>query len=173
MIFELNAINDLCTKLVDCGLTKFLKVYRPQLKIEAPAKDDEDEEVEESDGPQKNWSAMPMEIAFQGTRQSVLKAINVITGNKDYLFTINAIRIRNQRMLPPPIPTKPAEDAAPAVNDDLRTPEEKAADAEAPRPPQEVVVPYTGNEEVAVQVTLNLIHFAQPKANTEQATEEE
>ncbi len=168
--FELSAINDLCTKLADCGLTKFLKVYRPQLKIELPPK--EDDEEEEANGPQKDWTAMPVEIAFQGTRQSVLKAVNAITGNKDYLFTINAIRIRNTRMLPPPVPTKPAADATPAATDDLRTPEEKAEDANAPRPAQAVVVPYTGNEEVAVQVTLNLIHFAQPKAKTEQAPEE-
>ena len=42
---------------------------------------------------------MPLEIAFQGDRESVLKAMNAITGMQDYLFTVNSIRIRNERMM--------------------------------------------------------------------------
>ena len=41
---EMKAINSLVNKLTDCGLTKFIKVYRSQLPIENPARNLEEEE---------------------------------------------------------------------------------------------------------------------------------
>ncbi|WP_300788659.1 Amuc_1100 family pilus-like protein, partial [uncultured Akkermansia sp.] len=79
--FELKAINSLVNKLKECGLSKFIKVYRPQLPIETPANNPE--ESDEAD--QSPWTPMPLEIAFQGDRESVLNAINAITGMQDYL----------------------------------------------------------------------------------------
>ena len=98
--FELKAVNSLVNKLTDCGLSKFIKVYRPQLPIENPANNPEEDADEPNQAP---WTPMPLEIAFQGNRESVLKAMNAITDSQDYLFTVNSIRIRNERMMPPPI----------------------------------------------------------------------
>lgn len=100
LTFEMKAINSLVNKLTDCGLTKFIKVYRSQLPIENPARNTEDEEDSDQKAP---WTGMPLEIAFQGDRGSVLKAMNAITDSQEYLFTVNSIRIRNERMMPPPI----------------------------------------------------------------------
>lgn len=74
----------------------------PQLPIETPA--NSPEESDEAD--QAPWTPMPLEIAFQGDRESVLKAMNAITGMQDYLFTVNSIRIRNERMMPLPSPIR-------------------------------------------------------------------
>lgn len=97
LTFEMKAINSLVNKLTDCGLTKFIKVYRSQLPIENPARNTEDEEDSDQKAP---WTGMPLEIAFQGDRGSVLKAMNAITDSQEYLFTVNSIRIRNERMMP-------------------------------------------------------------------------
>lgn len=96
LTFEMKAINSLVNKLTDCGLTKFIKVYRSQLPIENPARNTEDEEDSDQKAP---WTGMPLEIAFQGDRGSVLKAMNAITDSQEYLFTVNSIRIRNERMM--------------------------------------------------------------------------
>ena len=40
--FELKAINNLVNKLAECGLSKFITVYRPQLPIETPANNPEE-----------------------------------------------------------------------------------------------------------------------------------
>ena len=160
--FELKAINSLVNKLAECGLSKFIKVYRPQLPIETPA--NSPEESDEAD--QAPWTPMPLEIAFQGDRESVLKAMNAITGMQDYLFTVNSIRIRNERMMPPPIANpaaaKPAA-AQPATGAASLTPADEAAAPAAPAI-QQVIKPYMGKEQVFVQVSLNLVHFNQPKA---------
>ncbi len=160
--FELKAINSLVNKLAECGLSKFIKVYRPQLPIEAPANNPE--ESDEAD--QAPWTPMPLEIAFQGDRESVLKAMNAITGMQDYLFTVNSIRIRNERMMPPPIANpaaaKPAA-AQPATGAASLTPADEATAPAAPAI-QQVIKPYMGKEQVFVQVSLNLVHFNQPKA---------
>lgn len=163
LTFEMKAINSLVNKLTDCGLSKFIKVYRTQLPIENPARNPEEEEDAAQQAP---WTPMPLEIAFQGDRQSVLKAMNAITDTQDYLFTINSIRVRNERMMPPPITTPAAAQPAaaqpqPAAND-LR-PAEEAAQPAAPAV-QQVIKPYMGKEQVFVQVSLNLVHFTQPKA---------
>ena len=158
----MKAINSLVNKLAECGLSKFIKVYRPQLPIETPANNPE--ESDEAD--QAPWTPMPLEIAFQGDRESVLKAMNAITGMQDYLFTVNSIRIRNERMMPPPIANpaaaKPAA-AQPATGAASLTPADEAAAPAAPAI-QQVIKPYMGKEQVFVQVSLNLVHFNQPKA---------
>lgn len=164
--FEMKAINTLVTRLADCGLTKFIKVYRSQLPVENTAPAPEGEENVDSDI-QATWSPMPLEIAFQGDRNSVLKAMNAITESKDYLFTINSIRVRNERMMPPPIagpePAKTAAAQPPAAAaGDLRPADEAAAATAAP-PVQELIKPYMGKEQILVQVSLNLVHFQQPK----------
>ena len=109
---------------------------------------------------------MPLEIAFQGDRESVLKAMNAITGMQDYLFTVNSIRIRNERMMPPPIANpaaaKPAA-AQPATGAASLTPADEATAPAAPAI-QQVIKPYMGKEQVFVQVSLNLVHFNQRKA---------
>lgn len=162
--FELKAVNSLANKLTDCGLTKFIKVYRPQLPIENPANTPEEEAEEPNQAP---WSPMPLEIAFQGDRESVLKAMNAITDSQEYLFTVNSIRIRNERMMPPPIAgpaaPKPAAAQPAAGAADLRPADEAAAQAAAPAI-QQVIKPYMGKEQIFVQVSLNLVHFNQPKA---------
>lgn len=163
LTFEMKAINSLVNKLTDCGLTKFIKVYRSQLPIENPARNTEDEEDSDQKAP---WTGMPLEIAFQGDRGSVLKAMNAITDSQEYLFTVNSIRIRNERMMPPPItnPTaaQPAS-AQPQTGAASLTPAGEAA-APAEPPIQQIIKPYMGKEQVMVQVSLNLVHFAQPKA---------
>ena len=111
----MKAINSLVNKLAECGLSKFIKVYRPQLPIETPANNPE--ESDEAD--QAPWTPMPLEIAFQGDRESVLKAMNAITGMQDYLFTVNSIRIRNERIMPPPIANPAA--AKPAAAQDRKS----------------------------------------------------
>lgn len=163
LTFEMKAINSLVNKLTDCGLTKFIKVYRSQLPIENPARNTEDEEDSDQKAP---WTGMPLEIAFQGDRGSVLKAMNAITDSQEYLFTVNSIRIRNERMMPPPI-TNPAAaqpaSAQPQTGAASLTPAGEAA-APAEPPIQQIIKPYMGKEQVMVQVSLNLVHFAQPKA---------
>ncbi len=160
--FELKAINSLVNKLTECGLSKFIKVYRPQLPIENPA-NNPDEEADDST--QAPWTPMPLEIAFQGDRESVLKAMNAITGSQDYLFTVNSIRVRNERMMPPPIANpaaaRPAA-AQPAAGAAPLTPADEAAAPAAPAI-QQVIRPYMGKEQLFVQVSLNLIHFNQSK----------
>ncbi len=64
--FELKAVNSLVNKLTDCGLSKFIKVYRPQLPIENPANNPEEDADEPNQAP---WTPMPLEIAFQGNRE--------------------------------------------------------------------------------------------------------
>ena len=163
LTFEMKAINSLINKLTDCGLTKFIKVYRSQLPIENPARNTEDEEDSDQKAP---WTGMPLEIAFQGDRGSVLKAMNAITDSQEYLFTVNSIRIRYERMMPPPI-TNPAAaqpaSAQPQTGAASLTPAGEAA-APAEPPIQQIIKPYMGKEQVMVQVSLNLVHFAQPKA---------
>lgn len=161
--FEMKAINGLVNKLTDCGLTKFIKVYRSQLPIENPARNLEEEEEGAQQAP---WTAMPLEIAFQGDRESVLKAMNAITDSRDYLFTVNSIRVRNERLMPLPITNpaaaKPAA-AQPQAGADALMPADEAAKPAAP-PIQQIVKPYMGKEQIFVQVSLNLVHFNQPKA---------
>ena len=161
--FELKAVNSLVNKLTDCGLSKFIKVYRPQLPIENPANNPEEDADEPNQAP---WTPMPLEIAFQGNRESVLKAMNAITDSQDYLFTVNSIRIRNERMMPPPIANpaaaKPAA-AQPAAGAASLTPADEAAAPAAPAI-QQLIKPYMGKEQIFVQVSLNLVHFNQPKA---------
>ncbi len=160
LTFQMRAINDLVTTLAQCNLTQFIKVCRTdELKVEKEVSEDEESYEEESTSA---WTAMPVEITFRGDRRSALDAINVITSNKKYLFTINAVRVRNERMVPPPMPTKPTVDKQ-AVANDLRTAEEAAAAEELAKPSEKIIEPYIGNEQVIVQVYLNLIHFTQPK----------
>lgn len=165
--FELKAINSLVNNLTDCGVTKFIKVYRPQLSIETTAENQEENEDALS---QTSWTPMPLEITFQGDRGSMLKAMNAIINSKEYLFTVNSIRIRNERLMPPPIakqePAKPTV-TQPAVGAASLTPEDEVAPS-APAIKQ-VVKPYMGNEQVFVQVSLNLIHFnqSQPQETAE------
>lgn len=107
---------------------------------------------------------MPLEIAFQGDRESLLKAINAITESKDYLFTINSLRVRNERMMPPPITSeKPATTQAQPATDSLK-PADELAKASAVPTIQQIIKPYMGKEQVFVQISLNLVHFTQPKA---------
>lgn len=167
LLFELKAINSLVNDLTNCGITKFIKVYRPQLPIESANPNKEEDEDTLS---QATWSNMPLEITFQGDRGCMLKAMNAITNSKDYLFTVNAIRIRNERLMPPPIakkePAKPAV-TQPAVGSESLTP----ADEAAPAAPviKQVIKPYIGKEQVFVQVSLNLVHFnqSQPQETAE------
>ena len=163
LTFEMKAINSLVNKLTDCGLTKFIKVYRSQLPIENPARNTEDEEDSDQKAP---WTGMPLEIAFQGDRGSVLKAMNAITDSQEYLFTVNSIRIRNERMMPPPIPNPAAAQPASAQPQTGAASLTPAGEAAAPAEPpiQQIIKPYMGKEQVMVQVSLNLVHFAQPKA---------
>lgn len=160
--FEMKAVNSLVNKLTDCGLTKFIKVYRSQLPIENPASNLEEEE---DDARQAPWTPMPLEIAFQGDRESALKAMNAITDSRDYLFTINSIRIRNERLMPLPI-TNPAAQPAAAQRQAgaaTLTPADEASKPAA-APIQQIIKPYMGKEQVFVQISLNLVHFNQPKA---------
>lgn len=163
LTFEMKAINSLANKLTDCGLTKFIKIYRSQLPIENPARNTEEDEDAPAQAP---WTPMPLEIAFQGDRESVLKAMNAITDSQEYLFTVNAIRVRNERMMPPPLtnpaPAQPAAAQPQAGAASLRPADEAAAPAEPPV--QQIIKPYMGKEQVFVQVSLNLVHFMQPKA---------
>lgn len=163
LTFEMKAINSLANKLTDCGLTKFIKIYRSQLPIENPARNTEEDEDVPAQAP---WTPMPLEIAFQGDRESVLKAMNAITDSQEYLFTVNSIRVRNERMMPPPLtnpaPAQPAAAQPQAGAASLRPADEAAAPAEPPV--QQIIKPYMGKEQVFVQVSLNLVHFMQPKA---------
>lgn len=163
LTFEMKAINSLANKLTDCGLTKFIKIYRSQLPIENPARNTEEDEDAPTQAP---WTPMPLEIAFQGDRESVLKAMNAITDSQEYLFTVNSIRVRNERMMPPPLtnpaPAQPAAAQPQAGAASLRPADEAAAPAEPPV--QQIIKPYMGKEQVFVQVSLNLVHFMQPKA---------
>lgn len=163
LTFEMKAINSLANKLTDCGLTKFIKIYRSQLPIENPARNTEEDEDSPAQAP---WTPMPLEIAFQGDRESVLKAMNAITDSQEYLFTVNSIRVRNERMMPPPLtnpaPAQPAAAQPQAGAASLRPADEAAAPAEPPV--QQIIKPYMGKEQVFVQVSLNLVHFMQPKA---------
>ena len=163
LTFEMKAINSLANKLTDCGLTKFIKIYRSQLPIENPARNTEEDEDAPAQAP---WTPMPLEIAFQGDRESVLKAMNAITNSQEYLFTVNSIRVRNERMMPPPLtnpaPAQPAAAQPQAGAASLRPADEAAAPAEPPV--QQIIKPYMGKEQVFVQVSLNLVHFMQPKA---------
>lgn len=163
LTFEMKAINSLANKLTDCGLTKFIKIYRSQLPIENPARNTEEDEDAPAQAP---WTPMPLEIAFQGDRESVLKAMNAITDSQEYLFTVNSIRVRNERMMPPPLtnpaPAQPAAAQPQAGAASLRPADEAAAPAEPPV--QQIIKPYMGKEQVFVQVSLNLVHFMQPKA---------
>lgn len=163
LTFEMKAINSLANKLTDCGLTKFIKIYRSQLPIENPARNTEEDEDAPAQAP---WTPMPLEVAFQGDRESVLKAMNAITDSQEYLFTVNSIRVRNERMMPPPLtnpaPAQPAAAQPQAGAASLRPADEAAAPAEPPV--QQIIKPYMGKEQVFVQVSLNLVHFMQPKA---------
>lgn len=160
--FEMKAVNSLVNKLTDCGLTKFIKVYRSQLPIENPANNPEEEEDSVRQAP---WNPMPLEIAFQGDRESALKAMNAITDSQDYLFTVNSIRVRNERLMPLPITNPAAKPAAaqPQAGAASLTPADEAAKPAAP-PIQQIIKPYMGKEQVFVQISLNLVHFNQPKA---------
>lgn len=163
LAFEMKAINGLVAKLTDCGLSKFIKVHRGQLPVENTQKNPDDDESSSS-AEQAPWTPMPLEIAFQGDRESLLKAINAITESKDYLFTINSLRVRNERMMPPPITSeKPATTQTQPATDSLK-PADELAKASAVPTIQQIIKPYMGKEQVFVQISLNLVHFTQPKA---------
>lgn len=163
--FQMLAINELVNQMTGCGVTKFIKVCRPD-KISQEKPKVEDDSISEDGAP--TWEGMPVEIVFEGDRKSLMNVMNLITENKKYLFTVNVLRVRNERNAPLPLPqatTPPKPASAPTES---VTPADELAAAQNNQPViEEVIRPYMGNEKVSVLLSLNLVHFTAPAKDGE------
>lgn len=160
--FELKAITQLANELAtNCELTQFIKIHRKKVNIEKPVA----AETSDEEPVTLPWESMTFEIAVKGKRQMVIKAINTILNNKNYLFAIDNLRVRNERVIAPVITLPEKEKKAETSSTGLTlapaaTPgtEEGQDDPQAPAI-EEILKPISGSEQIFAQFTVNLIHF--------------
>lgn len=192
--FERLGMNYFLTKLAESGVSKFMRVYRAPLAIEAvgadtKAKSNARPEVSARPRGGKKasselWQPLTFEVAFMGDRQSVATFLNDITTNDQYLFTISALRVKNEIQTPPSYEKpKTASAAASAVKPsspgislaggvgtgevkrDVR-PADSNEEDDAPKS-VEILRQVLGNEKVNVHLVVSLIYFPeQPETAT-------
>lgn len=193
--FERQGINFFLSKLAECGATKMIRVYRTQLPIELSPEELAKQQGGKAPAPRGGcaaqssgkaiWQAMPFEVAFTGDRQTVSTFLNEILSNDQYLFTVSALRVRNEMKVTPNFEKtkratsaaaqKPAStgggivlsggDASATVQQPTSTAEEKPEAEEIPEA-KEILRQVLGTEKVEVYFAANLIYFPSEQATT-------
>ncbi len=191
--FERLGMNYFLTKLADSGVSKFMRVYRAPLELEAtadpkaktPARGAADTARPRpgKKGSSELWQPLSFEVAFVGDRQSVATFLNDITTNDQYLFTVSGLRVKNEIQTPPSYEKpKSAAAAAPVaapvaggvslaggagtgvVQKDIKPADSEEAD-EGPKS-EEILRQVLGAEKLNVHMVVSLIYFPEQQSET-------
>jgi hypothetical protein len=161
LAFQEKGLNFFLTQLVNAGVTKMTKVYRAPLAVELPPKKDE------KNGPARSRKAseplyvtMPFEVTFEGKRETLVQFLNTIQSNDQYLYTIAALRVKNEKQQAPSFEQKKPATSAVSGAPGVAVEEEKSAEPEE-EVAREILKPVLGDEKVNVHLVVNLIHFPQ------------
>lgn len=179
--FQKAGIENFINTLMECGITRFYHIYRPQLPVEKAKVADADSpparfaNVEE----EASWQYMPFEVSFLGDRQSVAKALNAIAKSDKYLYVFSAMRVKNEKEKADVFAVVKPEDKAktntalqggvtlaiPGVADAAPAPK----DEDEPKPviSEEILKQVLGDEKVKVHLAVNLVRFPVKTEETE------
>jgi len=92
LTFELEAISELLANLAKAGPSKLLNIYRPQL---------EEENNKAFDAKGKSFRALPIEISFTGSEDSVRKFLSSLDDSQSHYFVVRSLRVINERLKAP------------------------------------------------------------------------
>ncbi|MEG0024806.1 MAG: Amuc_1100 family pilus-like protein [Akkermansia sp.] len=170
LAFEKQGMGYFLTELTNSGATKIISVYRaplPEELVEEKSKDDKKKpKARRSAAPDKDYQLLPFEVTFEGDRQSIVTFLNTISSSEKYFFTINALRVRNEKQILPTISAPKVTTSAPAGVGLAITPDKaqtKDKEEDAPVDAQEILKPFIGNEKILVHLASNLVFFSTPE----------
>lgn len=169
--FQKAGIENLLDVIMANGVTKFTRIYRPQLPIEKPKAASADNE--EADEPVKEWEYLPFEVVFTGNKQSIAKVLNEITASSKYLYVFSSLRIKNEKDKPVSFGVAKKEEKQAKGGSGISLTVQNVGQPESPQdgaepekpaipPREEILQQILGDEKIVVCMALNLVHFKQP-----------
>ncbi len=145
--FQLKAVAQVASDILECGAPQHAKVYCPPLPME---------QIEA----RRPVPAFPLgfELAFEAKRGQLPAILNRIYNNKEYFLTVTGIAIDNMVSLPGIDTYRPEGEAAPAPTTgvDLSAAPAETPAAEVPAEARRIAVRKTGSSDETVRVHLNM-----------------
>lgn len=99
--FQLSATNSLLVKLAGSKPHQLTNIKRYELPIENGVKLDEMPRNRNKKDGKKAYQRLPMELAFTGSESSVRDFLKAMVSAKDYFYSVNLLRIKNQKQISP------------------------------------------------------------------------
>ena len=161
--FEKLGIEYFLSELAKSGATTISSIYRAPLEVEKidTAKSGDKSGVRNAKKTGQHYIMMPFEVAFTGDRQSVASLLNALTSSDKYFFTVNAIRVKNEKQALPVVAAPKAVVASSPLQSiglalETKVDEKKDKD---PVVAEEILKPLIGSEKVQVRIAANLVFF--------------
>lgn len=159
--FQKLGVEYFLSELATSGTTTISSVYRAPLASEQmDAKAIEKPSARAAKKATPSYILMPFEVSFIGERQSLSTFLNALTISEKYFFTINAIRVKNEKQNLPVINVPKAEAAATQpMGLSLPSKSDNKKEEDASPTVEEILKPLIGSEKVQVRIAANLVFF--------------
>lgn len=92
LTYEMEALSQLVANLAAASPTKLLNIYRESLP---------EEDGKAFDGKGKSFRTLPIEIAFNGTEDSLRKFLSSLDDSGKYYFLVRSMRVSNEKAKAP------------------------------------------------------------------------
>lgn len=163
LAFQLGSVESLLSMLAEAKPHELINVRRKVLPIEDGVSQDKS-----SDGEGKLYNLMPVELSFTASEASLKSFLKKAVNSKDYFYTINAIRITNEKQKSPSLNDAEFEVSISAddsdggmgdfdFGDDMGEPEVEPEEDEFATPGDRVLKQLLGQELLHVHVSFNLL----------------
>jgi hypothetical protein len=92
LTFQLEAMSELAANLAKAAPVKLINIHRPEL---------EEEEGKTFDPKGKSFRALPVELVFNGTEESLRKFLSSLDDSEKFYFVVRSLRVQNEKQTAP------------------------------------------------------------------------